>query len=479
MRRWALTGAFVLIGALIFLAFAEAIWALSRQTWWGVAAGMSLIGGATAAAAALLQRPVRASFRPGGGVGAFVALAVSIPLTAVLLMGAWQAYLGYRGSQQVAGDAYGYSLIRPSRAWIDLPSPRPLEGHPLADLELTLKDGRARVLVVVEDEQGDAEECLARVGRRVKSTGLHPTVYQVQRVSAGGLMGAQGIVSVEPGAVRIANLITCYSRGGQHYQVLGVARESDFEALRPDLARLSTSFRLDPADDPLRLDIHTRRDAARGAPGAAPGSLAAVVSRSETAVVLITAHLPGKHRGYGSGALLRPDGLIVTNNHVIEDAEKIMVGISGHGMRRARRVATDPAADLVILKIPGRDLPYLTLATDPVRTGDDVIAIGSPMGLTHTVTKGIISSTRRSRNNVDYLQTDVSINPGSSGGPLLNLRGEVVGISTFIVRESEAVPLTGLNFAVPARYVREMAARSGLSLPLRSSRAAAPIAPEA
>jgi serine protease Do len=201
-----------------------------------------------------------------------------------------------------------------------------------------------------------------------------------------------------------------------------------------------------------------------------------VVSRSETAVVLITAHLPDKKRGYGSGALLREDGLIVTNYHVIEGARKVMVGISGHGTRRARRVAMDPGADLAILRVPGRALPFLTLADDPVLAGDDVIAIGSPMGLMHTVTKGIISSTRRTRNGVDYLQTDVSINPGSSGGPLLNLRGEVVGINTFIVRESEALALTGLNFAVPARYVREMAERNRLSLPSRPSPTAAMVA---
>ncbi len=478
MRRWALTAGLVLLSFLVFLFFGGAIWALSREAWWGAVTGLALIGGATAAGTTLLRPPVRASFRPGGGVGAFVGLALSIPLTAILVTGVWSAYQRHLASRQVVGDAYGYTLIRPSRAWIPLASPRPLEGHPRADLELIRRDGRARLLVVVEEERGDADDCLARVGERIKSTGRDPTVYQVQQVSAGGLLGAQEIVSVERGDGRISSLITCYSLGGQHYQVLGVAKEGDFDEVRPALARLATSFRPDPADDPLRLDIHTRTVDAGPSAVAAPGSLAAVVSRSETAVVLITAHLPDKKRGYGSGALLREDGLIVTNYHVIEGARKIMVGISGHGTRRASLVATDPATDLVILKAPGRDLPFLTLAADPVRAGDDVIAIGSPMGLMHTVTKGIISSTRRTRNRVDYLQTDVSINPGSSGGPLLNLQGEVVGINTFIVRESEAVALTGLNFAVPARYLREMAERNRLSLPSPPSRTAATIAPE-
>ena len=133
--------------------------------------------------------------------------------------------------------------------------------------------------------------------------------------------------------------------------------------------------------------------------------------------------------------------------------------------RRALIIARDTKRDLVILKIKGRSFPFLRLATGPVRAGDDVIAIGSPMGLAHTVTKGIISSTRRVRNGVNYLQADVSINPGNSGGPLLNLQGEVIGINTFIVRESDDIALTGLNFAVPASYVREIIEDAGLSLP--------------
>jgi hypothetical protein len=166
MRRWAFTASLILLGFLVFLFFVGAIWGLSQEAWWGAVTGLVLIGGATAAGATLLRPPVRASFRPGGGVGAFVGLALSIPLTAILVTGVWRAYQGHLASRQVVGDAYGYTLIRPSRAWIDLPSPRPLEGHPRADLELVRKDGRARLLVVVEEQQGDADDCLARVGDR-------------------------------------------------------------------------------------------------------------------------------------------------------------------------------------------------------------------------------------------------------------------------------------------------------------------------
>jgi S1-C subfamily serine protease len=262
----------------------------------------------------------------------------------------------------------------------------------------------------------------------------------------------------------VATLITCFADGGQHYQILGVADETAFEQVRSELARMATGFRLDEVDDPMHLDIHTRGGPAPGGSAPAPGTLAGVIASADAAVVTIASVLDGDDRAYGSGTLLREDGVVVTNHHVVRGARRVTVSIPGFGVRRARVVAVDPARDLALLKVPGRSLPSLSLTQRPVRPGDDVIAIGSPMGLAHTVTKGIISSTRRIRDGVDYLQTDVSVNPGNSGGPLLNDAGEVVGINTFILRESEEVALTGLNFAVAAPYVREMAESHGFAL---------------
>ncbi len=467
MRAWAHRGALVLLGFLSLAALAGMVWASTEASWAWAATGAVAIGLASAGAAALMRRPVRASFEPGGSLRAAVTLVLSTILSIGLVYGAWQLYDRTEASRLVAGMGYGYSVTRPSDAWRMLPVPRPVEGHPDADLELVQADGRARFLVLVEQRQGSASECLTDSVQRVKALGANPTVYQEQRVSAAGLIGEQGITSVERLGDRITYLLTCYAKGGQWYQVLGIASSRDFEEMRSDLARMATSLRLEAPADPMRLHIQTRPVSRLASAETDPGSLAGVVERSEKAVVTITAHLVNKRRAYGSGALLGPGGLVVSNYHVIEGAKKIMVGIPEQGNRRALIVARDTTRDLVILKIKGRGFPFLHLATGPVRAGDDVIAIGSPMGLAHTVTKGIISSTRRVRNGVNYLQADVSINPGNSGGPLLNLQGEVIGINTFIVRESDHLALTGLNFAVPANYVREIVEDAGLSLPRR------------
>lgn len=464
MRAWARSGALVLLGFLSLAALAGVLWASIEAFWAWAAAGAVAIGLAATGAATLMRRPVKASFEPGGSRGAAVTLVLSTILSIGLIYGAWGFYDRMEVSRLVAGVGYGYSVTRPSDAWRVLPVPRPVAGYPDADLELVQADGRARLLVLVEERRGSASECLAASIQRVKALGANPTVYQEQRVSAAGLIGEQGITSVERPGGRMNYLLTCYAKGGQWYQVIGIAGSRDFEEMRSDLARMATSLRLEAPADPMRLHIQTRPVSTSAPAETDPDSLASVVERSEKAVVTITAYLTNKRRAYGSGALLGPGGLVVSNYHVIEGAKKIMVGIPGQGNRRAHIIAKDTRRDLVILKIKGRGLPFLRLATAPVHAGDDVIAIGSPMGLAYTVTKGIISSTRRVRNGVNYLQADVSINPGNSGGPLLNLQGEVIGINTFIVRESDHVALTGLNFALPASYVREIIEDAGLEL---------------
>jgi hypothetical protein len=465
LRRWGRITALAMLGAIAVALGAGMGWAVLNDRARLAATGAVPLGAIAAGYSYLMRRRVRAYFRPGGALRAGAALTLATAVSAAVAFGGYEVIRRHQELRQIPGNGYGYTILRPNRAWIDLPAPRAAGGDPEADLELVRRDSSARALVFVEDGHGDARSCLGRIAKRVKGTGRNPTVYQAETVYAGGLEGAQVSVSVERDGGRFATLATCFADGGQQYALLATAKERDFERLRPELARLARSFRLDEMDDPLHLDIHTRAAQPAAAAHDEPLSLAAVISRADPAVVTIAAYLPGKERGYGSGSILREDGLIVTNRHVIAAARKITVGIAGHGYRRAQVIAADPLRDLALLKVRARDLPVLHLARRPVSAGDDVIAIGSPMGLAHSVTKGIVSSTRRTRDGVDFLQTDVSINPGNSGGPLLNARGEIVGINTFIIRESERIALTGLNFAVAVSYVRELAADHGFALP--------------
>jgi len=162
-------------------------------------------------------------------------------------------------------------------------------------------------------------------------------------------------------------------------------------------------------------------------------------------------------RGTGSGIVVREDGVIVTNNHVIDRAEVIDVHLSDGRVLRARVLGTDPSTDLAVLKVDATSLPTARWAdSDTARVGEWVLAIGAPFGLEATVTHGVLSAKGRAgigANAIeDYLQTDASINPGNSGGPLINLRGEVLGINTMIIGRG-----TGVGFAVPSRIARLVA----------------------
>ena len=163
----------------------------------------------------------------------------------------------------------------------------------------------------------------------------------------------------------------------------------------------------------------------------------------------------------GSGFIVDPRGLILTNNHVVADAERITVQFGDQEKFVARIVGTDPRTDLAVLRLehPPAGLRTLPFAdSDRVRVGDWAIAVGSPFGLRKTVTLGIVSAKGRSQMGVldteDFLQTDAAINPGSSGGPLLNLKGEVIGLNTAIFSQSGG--FIGIGFAIPARTAREI-----------------------
>ncbi len=167
----------------------------------------------------------------------------------------------------------------------------------------------------------------------------------------------------------------------------------------------------------------------------------------------------GMHKeamGLGSGVIVSPDGLILTNNHVVDGADDIIVSIAGDRKEyTATRVGADAATDLAVLRIEAKDLPAITFAdSDKVRVGDISIAIGNPFGLTQTVSMGIVSALGRSNLNIlgsgyeDFIQTDASINPGNSGGALVDIEGRLIGVNTAIF--SRTGGNQGIGFAVPA-----------------------------
>ena len=158
----------------------------------------------------------------------------------------------------------------------------------------------------------------------------------------------------------------------------------------------------------------------------------------------------------GSGVIVTNEGHIITNNHVVDEVDEIEVQLSDGRTKKARLVGADAQVDLAVLKVDEPGLKPLKLAdSDSVQAGDFVLAIGNPFGFEETVTDGIISSKGRP-NRADafgeLLQTDAAINPGNSGGPLINLRGEVVGINTAIISRSGGSQ--GIGFAIPSNTVR-------------------------
>jgi serine protease Do len=166
-----------------------------------------------------------------------------------------------------------------------------------------------------------------------------------------------------------------------------------------------------------------------------------------------------KSYGEGSGVIVSSDGYILTNNHVIENAEKIKVQLLDGREFDASVVGTDPMTDIAVLKIDGKDLPTAKLGnSDNVKVGQIVIAIGHPLRQSHTVTAGIISAVGRSNVSLadyeDFIQTDAAINPGNSGGPLVNLKGEVIGINTAIA--SYTGGYMGIGFAIPINMAKEI-----------------------
>lgn len=200
-----------------------------------------------------------------------------------------------------------------------------------------------------------------------------------------------------------------------------------------------------------------------------------VAQRASAAVVAIEASKPSKTNKQetteeaGSGVIVRFEQrstfFVVTNNHVVSEAkpENVSVALADGRLLRPARILADPESDIALLQLDGADLPSATLGdSDRARVGQWVLAIGSPFGLNQTVTHGIISARNRGQVSLgsairikDFLQTDAAINPGSSGGPLVNLDGEVVGINTAIASHNGSN--SGVAFSIPVNLVKRVA----------------------
>jgi S1-C subfamily serine protease len=206
--------------------------------------------------------------------------------------------------------------------------------------------------------------------------------------------------------------------------------------------------------------------------------LTEVVARATQSVVTITSQGMSRSRfspfgipstGVGSGVVVTADGLILTNSHVVEDADQLTVTTADGQALSATVVRTDPTHDIAVIRATGGTLTPATLGdSSSVKVGETVLAIGSPLGeFTETVTRGIVSAldrsitvgneqTGRAEDLSDLIQTDAAINPGNSGGALINERGEVIGMNTAVAGSAE-----GIGFAIPINAARQMIDQAG------------------
>jgi tetratricopeptide (TPR) repeat protein len=182
-------------------------------------------------------------------------------------------------------------------------------------------------------------------------------------------------------------------------------------------------------------------------------------------MLLVVSDASGKEIAKGTGFLVSGDGKLITNHHVIENAASVVAKADNGGLFHLKGVlADDPKNDLVLLKLEGKDLPFISLGnSDKIEVGTRIAVIGSPLGLEGTLSEGIVSAERDLEGEFKMLQITAAISPGSSGSPVLNAKGEVVGVARALLQEGQA-----LNFAVPVSYVRALTANSQKTFSVRS-----------
>ena len=189
--------------------------------------------------------------------------------------------------------------------------------------------------------------------------------------------------------------------------------------------------------------------------GLAPDEITVVTVARQVAPSVVSVQQNG---GFGSGVVIRRDGVILTNAHVVGQAREVRIGLADGREIGARVLGRDPSVDVAVVRVTGSELPVAPLAdSDALLVGQTAIAIGNPLGLERTVTRGVISAIDRSPRGFGLdglIQTDAAISPGNSGGPLLDSRGRVIGINTAVISAPGA---SGLGFAIPINLARDIA----------------------